>query len=63
MELTVDSNEFNKLLKEIVQQRNAIQRVRELHTKSVVNDGFPSQCTLCGYEYPCVTLQALDGEQ
>lgn len=36
---------------------NAIQRVRELHTKVI------TLCTICEELYPCATIRALDGEQ
>lgn len=67
MELTVDSDKFNKLLKETVQQRHAIQRVRDLHTKENW-DVCPVCCTwseeeqdYVGYTNPCPTIKALDG--
>ena len=63
MEAPVKVSKVMALIHDLITAQSAIQRVRELHTKSVVNDGFPSQCTLCGYEYPCVTIKALDGEQ
>jgi hypothetical protein len=41
-----------------LKQSKSIQRIRELHK------GDPDNiCTQCGYLYPCLTIEALDGEQ
>lgn len=46
------------------EMREAIQRVRELHKP--LQDKWLSDlrwCAICEVEYPCPTIQALDGEQ
>lgn len=56
---------------EVTELQSAIQRVRELHKPSEVWAGnyeciecSPNSCGCCSYvEYPCPTIQALDGEQ
>jgi hypothetical protein len=60
-----------KALSDLLNANLAIHRVRELHKPSEVWAGnyeciecSPNSCGCCSYvEYPCPTIQVLDGEQ
>lgn len=46
----------------IKNKMNAIKRVRELHTNIVEGKAEFNYCLSCKGEYPCPTIQALDGK-
>lgn len=54
--------------KQIVELSKSIKRVRELHqihyngTACSCCEG-ENECVHCGWNYPCPTIQALDGEK
>lgn len=43
----------------LLEAREAIQRVRELHIQETEISEF---CKECSYTYPCPTIKALDGD-
>ena len=47
-------------MKPLLEAREAIQRVRELHIQESEITTF---CKECSFMYPCDTIKALDGEQ
>ena len=63
---------FEKLI-EYKEMREAIVRVRELHRPFMFDFSSNVFCKICRYKdadgeeylspYPCITIQALDGEQ
>ena len=50
---------------ELKELEGSVKRVRELHEPVPCTDeGECCQiCDYCGYVYPCMTIEALDGEQ
>lgn len=44
------------------EMREAIQRVRKLHKPKTWKDGSVFCLANCEQEYPCPTIQALDGD-
>jgi len=53
---------YDKLASENATLRAAIDRVRALHAKGPDEERNYCECLGCGWEYPCPTVRALDGE-
>lgn len=49
------------LLDENVALRARIQAARELHRHEVFRGHLDNGCVICGHDYPCPTIEALDG--
>jgi hypothetical protein len=52
-----------KTLSDLLDANLKIQRVRELHKRQVNSLPNSEVCAACYDNYPCPTIQALDGEQ
>lgn len=51
------------LMKQIEKYKAQVERVRELHKRQVNSLPNSEVCAACYDNYPCPTIQALDGEQ
>ena len=57
------TQDTDELRQEAGQAEARIQAVRELHHHDVFRGHLDNGCAICGHDWPCPTIRALDGEQ